>query len=205
MEREVSFTSCTENEYLDSMELEEIKKNLAYQELVEKDGCTCSYGGFKRIVVWAIALKPFYKEKRNENWNHISEQIVRGRKTRWMWNMCLPILKQMDESSWRCIRKKSNNYIKTCLEMKCPNSIVNPYRANCCQSLPHILFNALFVTWVSANCIEKIDMSSPSTNLPFFWEFWNGSTENRGTFISPAGTGLGETYSFIYSNGQLKA
>lgn len=41
----------TENEYLDSMELEEIKKNLAYQELVEKDGCTCSYGGFKRIVV----------------------------------------------------------------------------------------------------------------------------------------------------------
>lgn len=41
----------TENEYLDSMELEEIKKNLASQELVEKDGCTCSYGGFKRIVV----------------------------------------------------------------------------------------------------------------------------------------------------------
>ena len=31
------------------------------------------------------------------------------------------------------------------------------------------------------------------------------STENRGTFISPIGTGLRETYSFIYSNGQLKA
>ena len=28
---------------------------------------------------------------------------------------------------------------------------------------------------------------------------------NRGTFISPAGTGLWETYSFIYSNSQLKA
>ena len=48
-------------------------------------------------------------------------------------------------------------------------------------------------------------MFSPSTNLPCFLELWNGSTEKRGIFVSSIGTGLGETYSFIYSNGQLKA
>ena len=48
-------------------------------------------------------------------------------------------------------------------------------------------------------------MSSRSTNLPFFSDIQNGSFIDRGTLISPAGTGLRGTYSFIYSDDQLKA
>ena len=42
-------------------------------------------------------------------------------------------------------------------------------------------------------------------NLPFFEMLASGRIMNRGTLTSPAGTGLWETYSFIYSNSQLKA
>lgn len=48
-------------------------------------------------------------------------------------------------------------------------------------------------------------MSAQSANLPTFWKIQNGSSVIRGTFISPAGTGLWENCSFIYSNSQLKA
>lgn len=48
-------------------------------------------------------------------------------------------------------------------------------------------------------------MTAQSTNLPNFRRTGNGSILNRGTLISPAGTGLWETYSFIYLSGQLKA
>ena len=48
-------------------------------------------------------------------------------------------------------------------------------------------------------------MSSQSVNPPNFKGIPNGSTENRDTLISPAGTGLWKNYSFIYSNSQLKA
>ena len=44
-----------------------------------------------------------------------------------------------------------------------------------------------------------------SANLPIFCNFKNGSSVNRDTLISPAGTGPWEIYSFIYSNSQFKA
>ena len=50
-----------------------------------------------------------------------------------------------------------------------------------------------------------MNMSSQSVNPPNFKGIQNGSTENRDTLISPAGTGLWKNYSFIYSNSQLKA
>ena len=48
-------------------------------------------------------------------------------------------------------------------------------------------------------------MSVQSAGLPLFERAENGSFMNSGTLISPAGTGHWETYSFIYSNNQLKA
>ena len=50
-----------------------------------------------------------------------------------------------------------------------------------------------------------MNIISQSTNLPNLEKIWSSSLMNRGTLISPAGTGLWETYSFIYSNSQLKA
>ena len=41
-------------------------------------------------------------------------------------------------------------------------------------------------------------------NLPFFEMLGSGRIMSRGTLTSPAGTGLWETYSFIYLSGQLK-
>lgn len=46
---------------------------------------------------------------------------------------------------------------------------------------------------------------SQSTNLSIFEKYENDKNKSNGTLISPAGTGLWETYSFIYSNNQLKA
>lgn len=50
-----------------------------------------------------------------------------------------------------------------------------------------------------------MNIISQSTNLPDFSKISKGSLRNRGTLISPSGTGLWEIYSFIYSNDQLKA
>ena len=46
---------------------------------------------------------------------------------------------------------------------------------------------------------------SQSTNLSISEKYENDKNKSNGTLISPAGTGLWETYSFIYLNGQLKA
>ena len=59
-------------------------------------------------------------------------------------------------------------------------------------------------TWVSAKCNSKMNTTSQSTNLSHFLILQNDSLWSRGTLISPAGTGLWEIYSFIYSNSQLK-
>ena len=48
-------------------------------------------------------------------------------------------------------------------------------------------------------------MQVQSTNLPIFKELRMEAFNNRGTLISPAGTGLWVAYSFIYLSGQLKA
>lgn len=61
-----------------------------------------------------------------------------------------------------------------------------------------------FINLSSRKLHWKIDISSLSTILPIFWEIQSGSTESRGTLISSIGTGLWETYSFIYSSGQFK-
>lgn len=50
-----------------------------------------------------------------------------------------------------------------------------------------------------------MNISAPSTNLPTFRKFQNGSSVIRGTFISPAGTGLWGELFFLYSNRQLEA
>lgn len=57
---------------------------LTYQELVEIDGYTRSYGEFKRIAVQLKGVKPLKKKKKKRKLNRIDEQTIWARKHRSM-------------------------------------------------------------------------------------------------------------------------